>query len=469
MGRARPIHDRVQDESAPDSTISRTRPRPREHLPRSTARARPRRLVERDTFHVELGGLREQALKPARRSRQAYDLDVVGGAGHHVQRLDADRAGGTKDHEPFHAAVHDGRGRVTIPVTSRHYPGVAARRPTPTSPPPPAPGDRAAFGTLVERHQPALLRDLPARARRSGGRRRGRAGRGAAGAQSLPGLRNDGAFGPWLCGIGHNLARRTRHTPAPLPLEAAPEPAAPVRARPRGRRTRARGDRRPLAGQRDAVALFYLADLSHAQISARLGISTGAVKTRLHKARNSLQARLADLRRELPRHDHHRPHARRRHPRHRRRQPRSSHVVLLEEQEGARRLPIWIGAAEATTLAAAPPRRRRARGPTPTASPPTCSPRPARACARCGSSGSPTTIFYAQAVLEDGADRRRAAERRDQPRAGDGRARARRRGGARRRPPTASARSARSWPRRSPRRATRARSPTSSGVAQRSG
>jgi hypothetical protein len=53
-------------------------------------------------------------------------------------------------------------------------------------------------------------------------------------------------------------------------------------------------------GQRDAVALFYLADLSHAQISARLGISVGAVKTRLHKARSALQTRLADLRRELP-------------------------------------------------------------------------------------------------------------------------------------------------------------------------
>ena len=104
-------------------------------------------------------------------------------------------------------------------------------------------------------------------------------------------------------------------------------------------------------GQRDAVALFYFADLSHAQISARLGISTGAVKTRLHKARASLQTRLADLRREhpampstVPMHvaDIRDTAAR----------PASSHVVLLEEDDGARRLPIWIGAAEATTLAA---------------------------------------------------------------------------------------------------------------------
>ena len=213
-------------------------------------------------------------------------------------------------------------------------------------------GDRAAFGTLVERHQAALLRTC-----------RRALGDPAAAAEvaqdavlqaltGLPGLRDDGAFGPWLCGIGHNLARRTRRTPAPLPLEAAPEPAAPgAPDREDGARVLAAIAALP-PGQRDAVALFYLADLSHAQISARLGISTGAVKTRLHKARNSLQARLADLRREppamtttVPMHvadirdtggD----------------DPRSSHVVLLEEQDGARRLPIWIGAAEATTLAA---------------------------------------------------------------------------------------------------------------------
>ena len=206
-------------------------------------------------------------------------------------------------------------------------------------------GDRAAFGTLVERHHAALLRVCS------------RAGDPAAqeavlqALTGLPALRDDGAFGPWLCGIGHNLARRSRRAPAPLPLEAVPEPAAPgppdredgalvlaaIAALPRG--------------QRDAVALFYLADLSHLQIAARLGISVGAVKTRLHKARASLQTRLADLRKDLP-------------P-----MPSSvpmhvadirdtggedqwqSHVVVLEEDGGARRLPIWIGAPEATTLA----------------------------------------------------------------------------------------------------------------------
>jgi RNA polymerase sigma factor (sigma-70 family) len=212
-------------------------------------------------------------------------------------------------------------------------------------------GDRAAFGTLVERHRPALLRTC----------RRALADPAAAAevAQEavlqallgLPSLRDEGAFGPWLCGIGHNLARRSRRTPAPLPLELAPEPSAPgPEAREDGAQVLAAIAALP-RGQRDAVALFYLADLSHLQIAARLGISVGAVKTRLHKARASLQTRLVDLRKDLP-------------P-----MPASvpmhvadirdtggedlwqSHIVVLQEDGGARRLPIWIGGPEATMLA----------------------------------------------------------------------------------------------------------------------
>ena len=198
-------------------------------------------------------------------------------------------------------------------------------------------GDRDAFATLVERHRPALLR----------------ACRGSADAAQeavlvaltgLPGLREDGAFGAWLCGIGRNLGRRpTRETPTPSPAAGAvwesPDPLlrdhvlTAIAALP--------------PGQRDAVALSYLADLSHAQISARLGISVGAVKTRLHKARAALQARLADLRRE--------PSAVPTTVPMRVADVRDGgdlYVVLLEERDGARRLPIWIGAAEATVLAA---------------------------------------------------------------------------------------------------------------------
>jgi RNA polymerase sigma-70 factor (ECF subfamily) len=88
-------------------------------------------------------------------------------------------------------------------------------------------GDRAAFGTLVERHQVTLLRTCR--------RALGDSGAAAEVAQEavlqaltgLPALRDDSAFGPWLCGIGHNLARRTRRVPVPLPLDALPPFSTP--------------------------------------------------------------------------------------------------------------------------------------------------------------------------------------------------------------------------------------------------
>jgi RNA polymerase sigma factor (sigma-70 family) len=199
-------------------------------------------------------------------------------------------------------------------------------------------GDRDAFAALAERHRRALLRAC---------------GGSADAAQdalliamtSLAALRDDAAFGAWLCGIGRNLARRETAT-----LNQGSDPCLRVGA------VREAPD--PLlrdrvwaaiaalpAGQREAVALFYLADLSHAQIAARLGISVGAVKTRLHKARAALQAPLADLRREPPA------------------MPTvpmrvadvtadgDLAIMLLEEAEGGRRLPIWIPPAEAAWLA----------------------------------------------------------------------------------------------------------------------
>lgn len=49
------------------------------------------------------------------------------------------------------------------------------------------------------------------------------------------------------------------------------------------------------AGQREAVALFYLAGLTHAEIADELGTRPGAIKTRLHKAREALRAPLFNL------------------------------------------------------------------------------------------------------------------------------------------------------------------------------
>jgi RNA polymerase sigma-70 factor, ECF subfamily len=48
--------------------------------------------------------------------------------------------------------------------------------------------------------------------------------------------------------------------------------------------------------QRLALSLFYVEDLSVAQVAASMGISVGAVKFHLHQGRESLRRRLAPLR-----------------------------------------------------------------------------------------------------------------------------------------------------------------------------
>jgi uncharacterized protein len=111
-------------------------------------------------------------------------------------------------------------------------------------------------------------------------------------------------------------------------------------------------------GQRAVVLLFYVSGLSYLEIAAQLGIETSAVKTRLHKARRTLQKqlwlvwkeesmaltntpdrlvemRIADVRRTLTEGD----------------QP-IKHVAVLEEVHGTRLLPIWVGKFEGEALAA---------------------------------------------------------------------------------------------------------------------
>jgi bifunctional DNase/RNase len=114
------------------------------------------------------------------------------------------------------------------------------------------------------------------------------------------------------------------------------------------------------------VLLFYLQGLSHREVAAELGISVGAVKSRLHQARAALAPRLAPLiEEELV------PHIEEE-------QVMSAmtsapewvdvsvsavraaegddvmarkHVMVLEAADGRRRLPIWVGPAEAFALA----------------------------------------------------------------------------------------------------------------------
>jgi RNA polymerase sigma factor (sigma-70 family) len=213
-------------------------------------------------------------------------------------------------------------------------------------------GDRDAFAALVARHHAALRR----------------ACRRALGAPELvedaaqeavvaallhlDRLREPERFGAWLVGIGLNVSRqllRERRTVAPRDDDegaAADLDAALDAARAAARIRRVIAALPP--GQRAAVELFYLSGLTYAETAEHLGVPLGAVKARLHKARATLRRRLepvwkeqfamselvrmqvADVRRAGER-----------------------HAVLLAEENGDRRLSIWVGLPEAFAIASA--------------------------------------------------------------------------------------------------------------------
>ncbi len=177
-------------------------------------------------------------------------------------------------------------------------------------------------------------------------------------------LRSARQFGAWYAGIALNMARRwLREVSAgPLPEEypdAEPGPAEQAEAAEVARRVReAVATLAP--GQRAAVLAFYWQGLSHAESALELGITVGAVKARLHQARGALAPQLASCiehEREVPamaaaesawveaevievcRSDGQDDPLRR------------LHIVVLQERNGTRRVPMWVGSAEAIALA----------------------------------------------------------------------------------------------------------------------
>ena len=166
---------------------------------------------------------------------------------------------------------------------------------------------------------------------------------------SLATLRRPDRVGAWLAAITANMARMRLRRPREetLPLDvAAPELEAPVEEL-----------RRALASlpvsAREVLIAHYVEGLSCAEIAERHGSTSGAVRVRLHRARQQLRrllpfpvteevemievvvddvwvriapgqpARLADER---------------------------LRIVLLREQDGERALPIWIGSPEGDAL-----------------------------------------------------------------------------------------------------------------------
>ncbi len=181
-------------------------------------------------------------------------------------------------------------------------------------------------------------------------------------------LRNPDRFGSWLVGIALNILRSWLRYEARCAwaaealaggqaLHAAElergDPADLLAYRELVATLRSAVEALP-AGQRDAVVDFYLAGLTQAEVAAALGSSVGAIKTRLHnKARRTLREDLLQLVKEevmaevatvrmqmssvcqLPPTD----------------KGISRHVVVLEEVDGDRRLPIWVGEHEGIALA----------------------------------------------------------------------------------------------------------------------
>jgi RNA polymerase sigma factor (sigma-70 family) len=185
--------------------------------------------------------------------------------------------------------------------------------------------------------------------------------------RDLARLRDPASFGAWLGAIAANLARmrlRQRRAGWTTVEELrggvrSAEPYELLEALERTTLVHSELDALP-AGQRDIVRLYYLEGLSAPEIAALRGESQGSVRVRLHRARNRLRDRLAplaptakedlmievelkdvlvrvlveDADAEVPRLAN-----------------RNLRVVLLEEKNGERLLPIWIGAFEGDALA----------------------------------------------------------------------------------------------------------------------
>jgi uncharacterized protein len=175
---------------------------------------------------------------------------------------------------------------------------------------------------------------------------------------SLSQLRDPSRFTAWLCAIAVNLARmrlRGRILETPLPADIAADDHSDeqdllLRVR------EAIGVLPP--AQREAVLLHYIDGLACDEVAQLLGSSPGAIRVRLHRARQQLREQLADdfapsQERErstmsnvriadvLVRVNDEQPP-----------QPVSGlRIVLLADSEHDRILPIWIGSTEGDALA----------------------------------------------------------------------------------------------------------------------
>ena len=229
-------------------------------------------------------------------------------------------------------------------------------------------GDKDAYGTLLERHRPTAVRLLHRVARNTAG-----VGDIIQEAMliaylTIDDLRDSNRFGPWLCGISLNLWRnQLRQQRWDQPLNEVTDRSS--RSRPesdpamiveeqelRALVLAAVGDLPQ--GARDATLMFYYRQMTVREIADGLGISPGAVRVRLNRARIQLRKLLTS--------DSDVPVRARRNsmlkmtvadvvdsalisgdPE----KSGSGSVAILATEAGDRALPIWVGRGEGAAIA----------------------------------------------------------------------------------------------------------------------
>lgn len=169
-------------------------------------------------------------------------------------------------------------------------------------------------------------------------------------------LRDPARFGAWLCGIAVNLAKmRLRRRARETRLFGEPTSGGAVEEYELLQLVRDAVDVLP-PGQRDVVLMHYVDGLSCEEIAALLRTSPGAVRVRLHRARQQLRDELAAVA-PTPKPKEEIKVVEMRIEdvivRMAENEPMKVHrcVVLLKEAGRDRVLPIWIGAPEGSSLA----------------------------------------------------------------------------------------------------------------------
>jgi RNA polymerase sigma factor (sigma-70 family) len=226
-------------------------------------------------------------------------------------------------------------------------------------------GDKAALIVLLVRYRPLLL----GACRRVLGPDLAEDAAQEAAVHALLGityLRRADRFGPWLVGIGLNVCRNWLRKSlreawawsalyggryAGDAVDSGPSLEDLAEAADVAARVRNAISALP-PGQRAVVVAYYLSGMTYREMASSLGIGVGAVRTRLHKGRTALRKHLVDLWEEELVDDTQFVEMEVVDVRKRRAEEEpSQHVVILQELEGRRTLPIWIGAFEAASLA----------------------------------------------------------------------------------------------------------------------